>query len=54
LPLGPDSIAAGAVKNIMNEVREAVEQFPRIGDEYGVPAKEIDILVARMRLSGPG
>jgi len=28
-------IAAGAVKNIMNEVREAIEQFPHIGDEYG-------------------
>jgi len=47
-------VAAGAVKNIINEVRDAVGQFPRIGDEYGVPAKEIDTLVARMRLPGPG
>lgn len=47
-------IGAGVVKNILAEVREAVEQFPRIGDEYGVPVNEIDTLVARMRLPGPG
>ena len=44
-----------AVKNIMAEVREAVGRFPYICDEYGVPAREADTLVARMKLLGrPG